>query len=255
VQQFSFVADGFTGGGGGRDLSITVFYDATHSETFIVNNVTSGQVIKVQDLAGFGDPTWGDNIYAVDVKNAEPSSSDGFRLNNVTVSQYSEQAPADLDYNFTVNIVDGDGDVDAQSFSVHLDGDSSGGLVVESIAGTSGNNTLNGTSSNDILTGGSGDDTLSGGLGADTFIWNAGNTGHDSVSDFSAAQGDTLNVADLLSGGMVMSAVAESGHLQLQFSDGGTVVQTIDLTNMAVANNTEATNLMNQLLTSNNIVD
>jgi Ca2+-binding RTX toxin-like protein len=173
----------------------------------------------------------------------------------VTVSQFSEEAPADLDYNFTVNIADGDGDVDAQSFSVHLDGDSSGGLVGEAIAGTSGNDTLSGTSGNDILTGGSGDDALTGGLGADTFIWNAGNTGHDTVSDFSVAQNDVLNVADLLSGGMVMSAVAESGHLQLQFSDGGNVVQTIDLTNLAVANNTEATNLMNQLLTSNNIVD
>jgi Ca2+-binding RTX toxin-like protein len=130
-----------------------------------------------------------------------------------------------------------------------------GGTGIDIEYGTAYNDSLTGQGGNDILVGGSGDDALTGGLGADSFVWNAGNTGHDSVSDFSVAQGDTLNVADLLSGGMVMSAVAESGHLQLQFSDGGSVVQTIDLTNIAVANNTEATNLMNQLLTSNNIVD
>ncbi|WP_320656315.1 type I secretion C-terminal target domain-containing protein [Aeromonas jandaei] len=96
-----------------------------------------------------------------------------------------------------------------------------GGAGNDTLYGESGNDTLYGGSGNDILYGGSGDDTLSGGLGndilvgglgndilkgdggADTFTWlqgdtTAGSVAKDYVVDFSKAEGDKLDLRDLL---------------------------------------------------------
>nr|TNI03196.1 RTX toxin [Aeromonas jandaei] len=96
-----------------------------------------------------------------------------------------------------------------------------GGASNDTLYGESGNDTLYGGSGNDTLYGGSGDDTLSGGLGndilvgglgndilkgdggADTFTWQQGDTAAGSVAkdyvvDFSKAEGDKLDLRDLL---------------------------------------------------------
>ena len=147
----------------------------------------------------------------------------------------------DTTYDFNVVAVDGDGDIsNTGSFSVTANGT---------------DDTLMGTSSNDVLNGGDGDDILTGLGGADTFVWNSSDTGSDSVTDFSAAEGDVLNVADLISGGLTMAAVEASGHLQLQFSNGSNVVQTIDLNSVAVSSNADAQTMLTNLLSNNNIVD
>ncbi|WP_378004738.1 type I secretion C-terminal target domain-containing protein, partial [Aeromonas jandaei] len=96
-----------------------------------------------------------------------------------------------------------------------------GGAGNDTLYGESGNDTLYGGSGNDTLFGGSGDDTLSGGLGndilvgglgndilkgdggADTFTWLQGDTAAGSVAkdyvvDFSKAEGDKLDLSDLL---------------------------------------------------------
>ena len=48
--------------------------------------------------------------------------------------------------------------------------------------------------------GGKGNDTLIGGLGGDTFVWKAGDTGNDVIKDFKAAEGDRIDLRDLLQG-------------------------------------------------------
>jgi hypothetical protein len=58
----------------------------------------------------------------------------------------------------------------------------------------------------DVLAGGSGDQILTGDDGADIFVWNAGDEGTlatpavDTIADFDPAEGDVLNLADLLVG-------------------------------------------------------
>ncbi|MGM0913550.1 MAG: type I secretion C-terminal target domain-containing protein, partial [Pseudomonadota bacterium] len=65
--------------------------------------------------------------------------------------------------------------------------------------------TPEGQGGDDTLIGGAGDDILYGGEGADTFVWNLGDQGtandpaEDVVMDFSASEGDVLNLSDLLS--------------------------------------------------------
>ncbi len=55
------------------------------------------------------------------------------------------------------------------------------------------NNIIIGNSGNNVLNGVTGDDTLTGGAGADTFQFGLG-SGKDTITDFSAAQGDKINV-------------------------------------------------------------
>ncbi|AIG04068.1 retention module-containing protein [Pseudomonas fluorescens] len=66
--------------------------------------------------------------------------------------------------------------------------------------GGKGNDILLGGTGNDTLIGGQGNDILIGGTGADTFVWKAGDTGNDVIKDFKAAEGDRIDLRDLLKG-------------------------------------------------------
>ncbi|MEB0009569.1 type I secretion C-terminal target domain-containing protein [Pseudomonas sp. RTB2] len=74
----------------------------------------------------------------------------------------------------------------------------------DTLLGGAGNDILFGQGGNDTLTGGKGNDILIGGAGADTFVWLKGDTntgtGVDVIKDFSTAQGDKLDLRDLLQG-------------------------------------------------------
>ena len=84
-----------------------------------------------------------------------------------------------------------------------------GGAGDDVLYGLQGNDTLDGGTGNDQLFGGAGDDILIGGLGndqlnggsgADTFIWKAGDLGQDVIKDFNIAEGDRIDLRDLLQG-------------------------------------------------------
>ena len=78
-----------------------------------------------------------------------------------------------------------------------------GGSSNDWLYGLDGNDTLFGESGNDYLTGDAGRDSLYGGSGADTFAWtDTAETGAtaataDTVSDFSLAQGDRINLSGI----------------------------------------------------------
>ena len=62
-----------------------------------------------------------------------------------------------------------------------------------SATGNALDNFISGNDGNNIINGGGGHDTLTGGAGADTFVFGKGG-GLDTINDFSAASGDTLNL-------------------------------------------------------------
>ncbi|MGH1403715.1 MAG: DUF5801 repeats-in-toxin domain-containing protein [Alphaproteobacteria bacterium] len=64
--------------------------------------------------------------------------------------------------------------------------------------GGAGDDQIYGQEGDDIIDGGSGDDVISGGSGADTFVQNAVNQGVDVIRDFSAGEGDVLDLAGLI---------------------------------------------------------
>ncbi len=49
----------------------------------------------------------------------------------------------------------------------------------------------------DVLAGGAGDDQLGGGRHADRFVFSAAGFGHDTIADFSAAEGDRIDLRGL----------------------------------------------------------
>jgi VCBS repeat-containing protein len=79
-----------------------------------------------------------------------------------------------------------------------------GGSGSDNLYGNLGNDILTGGTGNDSLTGGLGNDILIGGRGADTFIWGrsdmtAGVETTDVIRDFSVAEHDSLDLANVLS--------------------------------------------------------
>ncbi len=73
-----------------------------------------------------------------------------------------------------------------------------GGNGHDVLYGNGGHDLLNGGDGNDLLIGGVGNDTLIGGAGADTFMWKSGDFGNDVIKDFNAAEGDRIDISDLL---------------------------------------------------------
>lgn len=65
--------------------------------------------------------------------------------------------------------------------------------------GGAGKDTLYGDAGDDVLNGGEGRDNLYGGAGADVFVLDQIDT-FDNIRDFSIAEGDTIDISDLLSG-------------------------------------------------------
>ncbi|MDY7117342.1 type I secretion C-terminal target domain-containing protein, partial [Halomonas sp. SSL-5] len=126
-----------------------------------------------------------------------------------------------VDFVLDLNLIDGDGDtvLVKDAIDIYLSPDdhvvlmgdegdnslSAGTDQASTLVGLGGEDALTGDSGEDILIGGAGNDSLTGGLGADTFVWNFGDQGtaadpaEDTVTDFSATEGDVLNLIDLLS--------------------------------------------------------
>ncbi|WP_460416290.1 retention module-containing protein [Pseudomonas sp. microsymbiont 2] len=108
--------------------------------------------------------------------------------------------------------------------------------------GGAGNDVLKGGAGNDILIGGPGDDMLTGGSGNDTFVWQKGDTGHDTVTDFTPGS-DRLDLSQLLQGESATSASLDD-YLQFKVSgSGANVVSTIQVSSVAGAAPTQTIDL------------
>ncbi|AEV61535.1 retention module-containing protein [Pseudomonas ogarae] len=102
------------------------------------------------------------------------------------------------------------------------------------INGGLGHDVLNGGGGDDLLIGGLGNNTLTGGSGADTFQWQAGNSGHDVITDFAPGV-DKLDLSQLLQGENG-SAASLDDYLHFSVSgSGASVVTSIDVSAIAGA--------------------
>ena len=92
--------------------------------------------------------------------------------------------------------VSGFENVTGSAYNDTLTGDANANII----RGGAGNDTLSGGAGNDILYGEAGLDAMTGGLNADIFVFQAASaySSIDTISDFSTAQGDALNLANLL---------------------------------------------------------
>ncbi|MEG2134128.1 immunoglobulin-like domain-containing protein, partial [Pseudomonas sp.] len=131
-----------------------------------------------------------------------------------------------------------------------------GGAGNDLLVGGEGNDTLLGGEGNDILIGGKGDDILTGGSGADTFVWKAGDTGKDVIKDFSRAEGDRLDLSDLLQGESAstidkfLKITTVNGESTLQVSSTGKLNDAGGINNADVTIKLEGVNWANTTINS-----
>ncbi|WP_431144732.1 retention module-containing protein [Pseudomonas alvandae] len=116
------------------------------------------------------------------------------------------------------------------NFNDNLTGNSAGNRI----DGGLGHDVLNGGGGDDILIGGLGNNILTGGNGADTFQWQAGNSGHDVITDFTPGL-DKLDLSQLLQGEN-SSAASLDDYLHFTVTGtGASVITSIDVSSIAGA--------------------
>ena len=132
---------------------------------------------------------------------------------------------------FDYKLTQPDGDTDTAHLYVTIQGTGPGAAGLAAPAWTSGNDTLLGGdgndnifggAGNDTLIGGKGNDTLTGGSGADLFVWKAGHTGNDVITDFKASEGDRIDLSELLQG---EKGSTIDNYLKMTTVQGDTVLQ------------------------------
>jgi Ca2+-binding RTX toxin-like protein len=122
-------------------------------------------------------------------------------LQQIQYDYNSSGVGSDAMRRITITVNDGGTVSNVTTTNIQVSADSSNNTIF----GTPQTDRLEGLAGDDLLTGGQGDDVLTGGLGSDTFVWELNDDVNalsgpttDIISDFNLAQGDALDLADLL---------------------------------------------------------
>ncbi|SIR24930.1 Hemolysin-type calcium-binding repeat-containing protein, partial [Shewanella morhuae] len=94
----------------------------------------------------------------------------------------------------------------------------------DQLYGGNGNDLIFGGAGNDTIIGGLGNDKLTGGTGTDTFVWQAGESGTDHITDFNIHE-DKLDLRDLLQGENTNTL---DSYLNFSLNSSGSTVIDID---------------------------
>ncbi|SNT33817.1 surface adhesion protein, partial [Pseudomonas japonica] len=186
-------------------------------------NANDGNDIVFGDLIMFSTVS-GNGVEALQSYVAKQTGLDASAVDSKTMHQYITEHVSEFDVSRTS---DGDDKLYGGQGNDILFGQGGndlldGGAGNDMLLGGSGNDTLLGGEGNDLLFGGKGNDTLTGGSGADTFIWKAGDTGNDIIKDFKAAEGDRLDLSDLLQG---EKASTIDNYLKITTANGDSTLQ------------------------------
>lgn len=106
-----------------------------------------------------------------------------------------------------------------------------GGKNNDTLEGEDGNDVLSGGENSDSLHGGSGNDTLTGGANNDTFVF-SGSFGSDRITDFSAANGEKIDLSDVSTitsySDLVSNHLSQNGDNAVIDAGSGNVITIVD---------------------------
>jgi Ca2+-binding RTX toxin-like protein len=188
---------------GGITLDYTINVDGTVN----IVGLQDGWVFLVETTNSF-------SALQIDSLN----TTGNYKLGVFSYGESSAGDPVDLSYNIVG--IDGDGDTVSGSLAATLypasatqsgvnDGTPNdtltGTINTDYLLGNLGDDVLSGLGGDDVLVGGAGTDTLTGGSGADRFVLTNGD-GPDLITDFTVAQGDVLDISDVLAGAEITAA-------------------------------------------------
>jgi len=171
--------------------------------------------------------------YTFDAIVLEASDGGEYRVLNAMAYTTDSGSSIKITYNsLGVQVFDADNDTNDvhASFDVTFDpdGNINGTDANEAIDGNSLSNMISGGLGDDIISGGLGDDIISGNAGDDIMTGNAGadtfkaGVDHDTITDSSATDGDTIDIKDALGVGDTYAVVEDAdGHAVLEIYDGG----------------------------------
>ncbi|EAR60921.1 retention module-containing protein [Neptuniibacter caesariensis] len=253
-QEYTISIEGFRDPNNPTQAVTTIYTDENAANNFVVYGSivstdplpqVSGTVLSQEGADQGGQIVWGDTSSPYGTLTTDSDGNYSFQVNRDTKDGMSVDEVIVAQFNYSV--VDADGDTSTAILSINIGG-------YGSIDGSTGNDILEATSSNDILTG---DD------GVDLFVWTQSDLGTaaapdaDVVVDFNTAEGDVLDLSDVLvDPDYSIGAVESDGHLQLQITNSTSdVVQTVDLQSLSVATDADAVAMLNDLLTNNHIDD
>ncbi|WP_420332731.1 DUF5801 repeats-in-toxin domain-containing protein [Roseibium sp.] len=201
------------------------------SDVRITTTPQSGDVTVAPDFSVSVAPA--DGFEGTDTVGFELVFSDGsvvtrevvFEAQAETATAPATQSPVDDSAGTTTTT---DNQTDTSSTETVSDMSEFAALVTGSvIRGDDGDNVLVGTSGDDVLIGGLGADILTGGDGADTFVLTS-LADADIITDYDFAQGDTIDLGDLLDGAFGQGSNAED-YVRVEKQADGDVTLTVDL--------------------------
>ncbi|HEB96924.1 MAG TPA: tandem-95 repeat protein, partial [Sedimenticola thiotaurini] len=135
---------------------------------------------------------------------AYDNSANGVEVDNGNYQLWMSIQDPQLDSgSFEYSISDGNGGMDTAAATIEFvdAGQVNGTDANEILVGHDGaGSILDGGAGDDVLIGGDAADVLTGGSGADVFVVQDNGSAVDRITDYNAAEGDVLNLADLLSG-------------------------------------------------------
>jgi Ca2+-binding RTX toxin-like protein len=197
-----------------------------------------GGMLRVEDVIDGGADTdtieLGDGNVAFFLHDAFSGFNSSVQLSSDSTG---EQSKARLENIEKITGSDGNNIIDLTSPDYSLAEQSievDGGLGADIIWGSDADETIKGGEGNDELFGGAGTNVLTGGLGADEFQFTM-TSKNDSVTDFNAAEGDTLKFFN--TGGAEFdksSAILSDGKLKIDYGSDANDHLTIDLGNTAL---------------------
>ena len=240
-------------------LTGVVYGDADHDGFYSIGEAGPASVFAIGGATDTSEAAGGYGVATTAAAGVLVQINQGGALSSVRIDLSGGNAKLDLvdgslllastNLQLVSGIADarllGIGDIDLRGNGVanDLTGNNGANLVIgiggtDSLSGGAGNDTLNGGGSIDRLGGGTGDDRLIGGAKADRFVFGNGD-GKDRITDFTAAQGDRLELDDALWGSTLTTAqvVANFAHVvaagvSLDFG-GGDVLMLAGLTTTA----------------------
>jgi len=233
-------------------------------DSVVVEGVSAGDVIAFTAVSDFE---------AVQISNADgdPDGVGGSYAGDAfAIGEFGFDSAVQGDevaLSFDLQSTDADGDVASGILDVTISPEghvATGTEMNEVLIGDSGADILVGGGGDDILIGNDGNDILTGGTGADVFVWTAGQSGTDQVTDFNIAEGDVLDIADLLVGEQDPTAADLESYLSIAtgtdttitiFGNGGDADQIIQLTGFDTTGMTGQQVLENLLLSNSIITD